>query len=189
MRKVLAVKVVLLVVCAWGITAQGDSLESDSLVVAKQPKVTAAPIRPVSAMFGKLAKVEFLFRVEPGFHVNSNQPRDELLQPTTLKLSPPTDIVVGRVSYPLGKDMTFAFMPGQTLSVYTGDFSITAVVTPTRSVTPGTYRVHGALKYQACDNRQCFAPKEVPVDFDVKVTRGIAKSSHSRRTGQSPHVH
>ena len=62
------------------------------------------------------------FRVGSGFHVNSNQPKSEFLIPTVLKLSAPTDIVIGKVSYPAGTEMSFAFAPDDKLSVYTGEF-------------------------------------------------------------------
>ena len=36
----------------------------------------------------KVQEVELRFRVEPGFHINSHKPKDELLIPTELKLEP-----------------------------------------------------------------------------------------------------
>jgi hypothetical protein len=84
--------------------------------------------------------------------------------------------------------MTVEFLPDEKLNVYTGDFTVTALVSTARTMSPGTYRVRATLKYQACDNRQCFPPTQLPVDFDVKVR----KASAARRRGnpgQSPHVH
>jgi hypothetical protein len=47
--------------------------------------------------------------------------------------------------------------------------------------------MHGVLRYQACDNAQCFPPKTLPVSFEVKVTRELA--THHANPAQSPHVH
>jgi hypothetical protein len=160
----------------------------DVLVPLKPAWVTAAPVAPVRLTPGKPATVELDFRVAPGFHINSNHPKDELLLPTTLRLNPPTDIVVAKIKYPAGKDLVVPFLPGDFLNVYSGDFSITALVTAARALPVGTYRVHAALKYQACDNRQCYPSREVPVDFDVKVQSGKSPQRQSN-PGQSPHVH
>ena len=151
-------------------------------------RVTAAPVGTVSVAVGRSTQVELPFRVASGYHINSNQPTSELLLPTVLKLSPPTNIAVGNTAYPAGQDKSFSFSPNEKLNVYTGDFAVSALVRPSRNTPPGTYRVRGALKYQACDNRACYPPGEVPVTFDIKVIK--AKSARARRNpAQSPHVH
>jgi hypothetical protein len=60
-------------------------------------------------------------------------------------------------------------------------------VHPLRSVVPGKYAVRGTLRYQACDNAQCFPPKTLPVNFDVKIVK--EPSQGHRNPAQSPHVH
>jgi hypothetical protein len=161
---------------------------ADDQAMAKKLYVSVAPVNPVTVAPGKSAPVELDFRVEQGFHINSNKPKDSLLVATSIKLNPPTNIMVGKVSYPAGEDMGFEFLGDEKLNVYTGDFRVTALVTPAGTVSPGTYRVHGVLKYQACDNRQCYAPKEQPVEFDVKVQKPASKHV-GQNPGQSPHVH
>ena len=54
---------------------------------------------------GKGGSVDLQFRIGSGFHVNSNTPTQEYLIPTALKLNAPTDIVVGRITYPVGEAM------------------------------------------------------------------------------------
>ncbi len=158
----------------------------------KQPpmpqRVQFAEVPPVSVAAGKTTSIHLPFRVLPGFHINSNRPKSELLLPTVMKLSPPTDVGVGKVTYPAGEDLTFSFAPAEPLNVYTGDFVVTALVSPARSSPPGTYRVRGELKYQACDNRACYPPNQLPMHFDVKVLKA-ATTKHRRNPAQSPHVH
>ena len=151
------------------------------------PSVTIQPIAPVTAMRTQQTKVELNFRVSPGFHVNSNTPKSEFLIPTALKMDLPTDIVLGKIGYPQGQDLTFPFSPDESLSVYTGDFTVTLEVHPLKSVVPGKYVMHGVLRYQACDNAQCFPPKALPVSFDVKVVK--EKPAPQKNPGQSPHIH
>ena len=153
----------------------------------KGPSVTMAPVALVSAQRGTQTKVSLNFRVSRGFHVNSNAPKDEFLIPTALKMDLPTDIVLGKIEYPAGEDVSFPFSPDTKLNVYSGDFTINLMVHPLTSVVPGKYAMHGVLRYQACDNAQCFPPKTLPLSFDVKVVK--EPPTHHRNPGQSPHVH
>jgi hypothetical protein len=136
----------------------------------------------------KSSPVELRFEVTQGNHINSNKVSSELLIPTRLKLSPATDINIGRVEYPPGKEYSFAFAPDEKLSVYTGPFVINALVTATRVAYPGNYAVHGELQYQACSNRACYPPKKLPIMFPVKVVRSSSYSGR-RNPRQSPHIH
>ena len=153
----------------------------------KAPSVTIAPIPLVTATRTEQTMVNLNFRVARGFHINSNTPRSEFLIPTALKMDLPTDIVLGKIEYPHGQDVSFPFSPDEALNVYTGDFTITVAVHPLKSVVPGKYVMHGALRYQACDNAQCFPPKNLPVSFDVKVVKEKPGPRHN--PAQSPHVH
>ncbi len=153
----------------------------------KAPSVSFAPVPVVTAQRTKQTMVNLNFRVASGFHINSNAPKDEFLIPTSLKMDLPTDIILGKIAYPEGTDMTFPFSPDQKLNVYSGDFTITVAVHPLEAVQAGKYVMHGGLRYQACDNAQCFPPKTLPVSFDVKVVKEPAM--HHANPAQSPHVH
>jgi hypothetical protein len=153
----------------------------------RTPSVSFAPVSLVTAPRAAQTMVALNFRVSTGFHINSNAPKDEFLIPTALKMDLPTDIVLGKIEYPEGKDLSFPFMPDTKLSVYSGDFTINVAVHPLASVVPGKYVMHGVLRYQACDNAQCFPPKTVPVSFEVKVVKQPAQPHAT--SPQSPHVH
>jgi hypothetical protein len=151
------------------------------------PRVSVAPVPLVTAPRTAQTMVDLNFRVASGFHINSNTPKSEFLIPTKLSMDVPTDIALGRIDYPPGKDVSFPFSPDEALNVYTGDFTIRVAVHPLKSVVPGKYVMHGTLRYQACDNAQCFPPKTVPVSFDVKVVKEPPGPRHN--PAQSPHVH
>jgi len=153
----------------------------------KAPSVTMSPPALTAITRGKAGVVELQFLVSPGFHINSNTPTAEYLIPTALRMDPPTDIVVGKITYPAGQEMSFAFAPDEKLSVYSRAFVVSVSVRPLASVLPGKYELRGELKYQACDNAQCFPPKKLPVKFEVKVIK--APAMHKGNPAQSPHVH
>lgn len=144
-----------------------------SLAAAQQgaPIVTVLPLDTVTVPIGKPAPISFTFRVANGYHINSNKPNSDLLIPTALKLSVPTELMIAKIAYPEGQTMALDFSPNEMVSVYSGDFTVTAMVRPALSSSTGRYRVHGELKYQACTNRQCFPPKSAPFHFDVVMAR------------------
>jgi hypothetical protein len=155
--------------------------------LGKAPSVIIAPVPLVTAPRAAQTMVNLNFRVPRGYHINSNQPKSEFLIPTGLKMDLPTDIILGKIEYPAGKDVSFPFSPDEQLNVYTGDFTITVAVHPLLAVTPGKYVMHGVLRYQACDNSACYPPKTVRVEFDVKVIK--EPPVHHKNPAQSPHAH
>jgi hypothetical protein len=179
----------LLRACLLILAVSAGAGAADDVPLSKKTWVTPEPVTAVTVSSSKPARVEMKFRVADGYHINSNQPGSELLIPTALKFDVPTDIGIGKVTYPPGKELTLAIAPDQPLNVYTGEFVVTALVSAMRTATPGEYKVHGGLKYQACNDRACFPPREAPVEFDVKVTRARASSHAAQNPPQSPHVH
>jgi hypothetical protein len=177
MKIFLASALLLLCTSAW---AQDD-------LGPKGQTVKMAPAPVVTVVQGKSATVPLLFRVASGYHINSNQPKAEFLIPTVLKVDATTDIVIGKTTYPEGRDMSFAFAPDEKLNVYTGDFEVDVLVRPLLSVQAGKYIVRGTLKYQACDNTACYPPKQLPVSFDVKIAKAAA--APRRNPAQSPDAH
>jgi hypothetical protein len=134
-----------------------------------QPSVIMAPVGPVQVHAGASTKIDLAFRVGAGFHINSNKPHSDFLIPTQLKLASPDQISVATVTYPAGTDETFPFSPDEKLSVYSGDFSVTATVKAPAKAAAGSYPVKGELTYQACDKAACYPPKSMPVQFQVTV--------------------
>jgi Disulphide bond corrector protein DsbC len=155
----------------------GKGGPSVSLVAAPLPTITR----------GGPGNVELRFHISKGYHVNSNKPSEEFMIPTALHMGATTDIVIGKITYPEGQLAAFEFAPDQKLSVYSGTFAVNVEVRPLHTVVPGKYAMRGALKYQACDNRACYPPKQVPVQFEVRVAK--AAVAHGKRSAQSPHAH
>jgi hypothetical protein len=153
----------------------------------KAPTITVTPVPLTTTQRATQTMVNLNFRVPAGYHINSNTPKSEFLIPTALKMDLPTDIILGKIEYPPGEELTFPFSPDEKLSVYTGDFTIALGVHPLHSVVPGKYVMHGVLRYQGCDNAQCFPPKNLPVSFEVKVVK--EPPVHKANPAQSPHVH
>ncbi len=151
------------------------------------PSVSLVSALLPSIIRGEPGNVDLRFHIANGYHINSNQPSEEFMIPTALHMGATTDIVIGKINYPAGQDVSFEFAPDQKLNVYTGNFTVGVTVRPLHTVPPGKYAMRGSLKYQACDNRACYPPKQVPVEFEVRVVK--APAAQRKRPAQSPHAH
>lgn len=146
------------------------------------------PLDTVKVTQGQNVPMQFTFHIRNGYHINSSQPATPELIPSALGFTPPPDLIIGKVQYPPGQLISFPFDPTQKLSVYSGDVIVKALMITQPRAPLGTYTVHGEFKYQACDNNACYPPKRLPVQFDVKVSKGAVKR-HARPNAQSPHIH
>jgi hypothetical protein len=141
----------------------------------KKQYVTQLAPPHISVAGGKTTPVELKFAIDPEMHINSNLPKTENLIPTRLVLDLPTDLSLVKTIYPTGKDFAFSFDPSQKLNVYTGEFPIALHVRPAHGASAGTFKVHGDLQYQACNDRACFPPKKLPVEFEVTVLKPLPR--------------
>ena len=116
----------------------------------------------VNVTASKPQDVELRFRVDPGFHINSHMPKDQLLIPTVLKFEQ-GNARTSDETYPAGKSFHLPVGNGEDLDVYQGEFRVRLrVVAPA-----GTSDLTGSLRYQACDTAACFPPKTLPVRIAV----------------------
>ncbi len=102
--------------------------------------------------------------VKPGYHVNSDRPKDEFIIP--LKLTWTAGPLDAKTTvYPKAEEIK---VNGQALTVFTGTFPIQTEFQVAPNAAPGTVTVNGKLKYQACNNEMCLRP--VTLDIPLEVT-------------------
>lgn len=154
---VLAVALALPVVVPAAL-AQTISLGGDSASTAAKRQHVLLLSDAVEAKAGAADTVELRFRVDPGFHINSHQPKDELLIPTALTLEPAPGVRVVSVEYPKGQPFKLP-SSNDPLDVYQNEFRVMVRV----QAKAGTASLTGSLHYQACDNAACFPPRTLPV--------------------------
>lgn len=134
------------------------------------PTLTIAPIPTVKATKGGEATVTVKASLPAGYHANSDKPTYSYLIPLALTwksgpLEKPTII------YPEAKTEHYGFQlpTDKPLSVVTGDFSIVTKFRVPAGASSGPASETGTLRYQACDNKACYPPKNVPVNVTVSV--------------------
>jgi Thiol:disulfide interchange protein DsbD, N-terminal len=117
----------------------------------------------VTVVAGRPSPVTLHFRVGAGLHINSHTPSGDSLIATTFSIPAGASVRLDAASYPQGALIALSLDPKTKLSVYTGDFVVQARIVSA----PGNHLVQGALRYQACDNRECMPPRTITVPIDV----------------------
>ncbi len=137
------------------------------LIAQTSPALTVAPVPTVKARKGATAAVTLRASLPPGFHANSNKPTDDYLIPLTLKWAA-GPLQASGIDYPKGSLEKYPFSQ-KPLSVVTGEFSISTKFKVPADAPAGTSAQNGTIRYQACNDRMCFAPKTVPVNFVLEI--------------------
>ncbi len=116
---------------------------------------------------GATGEVRLKAELRPGFHVNSNTPADEFLIPLRLTWAKePLD--VEQIIFPKPQSEKYDFSPNP-VSVFSGNFEIITRFKASASAKPGMAILTGKLRYQACNNKECLAPRTL----DVRVTADL----------------
>lgn len=150
--------------CVPAVVAQEIQLGDAGLPVQTAPRQhVELQTDAVQVKAGKPDWIELRFRVDPGMHVNSHTPHDELLVPTQLEVQGAEALKVVGQEYPAGVPLRLEVGAGETLSTYQGEFRVRLQVVASK----GDSVLSGALRYQACDARSCFPPKRLPVRVTV----------------------
>lgn len=105
--------------------------------------------------------------VPSGLHVNSNRPNSEYAIPTSVKVSA-TGGKIGAVSYPRGRNRKFAFSE-DTLNVYEGRAAFGFNLTVPANYKGSTVKVRAVVRFQACTDEVCYAPKTQEITLTAQV--------------------
>jgi cytochrome c biogenesis protein CcdA/DsbC/DsbD-like thiol-disulfide interchange protein len=110
-------------------------------------------------------------RLPETLHVQSNAPRDPSFIATALTVDPPAGVRVTEIVYPKAKDLVQEGLE-EPLTVFDHEFAIGVVFDVASSATPGPIDVPAKLRYQACDERMCYAPANAEVRWSLRVVGG-----------------
>ncbi|MCC7241708.1 MAG: thioredoxin family protein, partial [Acidobacteria bacterium] len=127
------------------------------------PLVESDGVRAGASVRAALAVV-----LPDGYHVQSNKPRDPLLIATELTLDAPDGLQVEELVFPAATDFAQEGLD-EPLLVFDREFVIGVRLGLAGRLSPGELVVPGRLRYQACDNKMCYAPSTVPVEWTLKV--------------------
>jgi cytochrome c biogenesis protein CcdA len=115
-----------------------------------------------------------------GFHVQSNRPRDPSLIPTELTFESPDGVTVEEIVFPLPVDLKQIGLD-QPLAVFEQVFTVGVHFNLSSAVAPGSIEVPGRLRYQACNETTCFAPRtaETAWSFRIVAEGSVSPAQHA----------
>ncbi len=153
---------------------QESAMPRADAVVKRHAYVSLEPVPR-----GRTFEVAVVAEIRQGFHINSHQPTDEFLIPTTLTAQLPSGFREVEPVYPPGELRKFSFSPVP-LSVYTDRVTLILRLEAGASASLGAQSIPLLLRYQACNDTACLPPVKIPVEVKLTVAPAgtLAKNTH-----------
>jgi len=117
---------------------------------------------------GSAAKGTIVMSIPGSLHVNSNRPNSEYAIPTVVKISA-TGAKVGVVMYPRGRNRKFGFSEDN-INVYEGRTVFNFNIAVPANFKGNVVKVRAVVRYQACTDEVCYAPKNKEITLTAKVS-------------------
>jgi cytochrome c biogenesis protein CcdA/thiol-disulfide isomerase/thioredoxin len=138
-------------------------------------KIDLEPIVEGPAHAGSSVRLALKVTLAEGYHVQSNQPREPTYIPTVLAIDPPAGVTPVEVVFPRAVDFKIEGTP-DLLAVFEREFVIGARLEIDAKQPPNELSIPARLRFQACDDRQCFRPMTRDVSWTIRV---VSKSDRA----------
>ncbi len=117
---------------------------------------------------GAAFRVAVIVEMAEPWHVQANPAALPELIPTVLTLESSDAVQFGAITYPKGRPETVTWAE-QPVALYAGKTIIFAEGKVRDNAPAGPVTLTGSLRYQACDDQVCYAPKSVPVTIVTEI--------------------
>jgi thiol:disulfide interchange protein DsbD len=117
---------------------------------------------------GKAYPIMLEISVRPPYHINADLPTEDYLIGTTLDFKGVPGAVHRKIVFPPAQMKQLGFSENL-LAVYEGTIQINAEVFLDEDFEGDELEIAGVVGFQACDNRSCLPPDEVPFSLKVPV--------------------
>jgi thioredoxin:protein disulfide reductase len=139
----------------------------------RRPRADVTPLVEGTVRPGGPARVALKVSVPEGLHTQSNKPRDPTLIPTELNIDAPAGVTVEEIVWPPATDLKQEGQE-QPLAVFEREFVIGVQLALAASVPNGSLTIPARLRYQACDDKLCYAPATATTEWKVNVGASAA---------------
>src|SRR6185436_8763506 len=122
---------------------------------------------------GGSARAAITVRLPEGFHMNSDKPREENLIPITVSMEAEPSVTGATAAFPEPIDLKQegAAVP---LRVFEREFAIGLQVNVAADASAGAHKLPLRVRYQACDEKQCYLPITAPLELNLSVSANAA---------------
>lgn len=123
---------------------------------------------------GTECKVALTASVLNGWHINSNNPNDEFLIPTTIK-SGNKSFPIAKIKFPKPDERKLAFSEVP-VSVFEGESKFEIIFKIADATAKGKYNIPIVFSYQGCNDQTCMPPTDAIADLNIEITAGSDKA-------------
>jgi len=134
----------------------------------ERASLTAGAVAAVPLVRGQVVRAAVALEVAVEMHVNANPPTYDYLIPVTVSIEGPAGITLARTFYPEAEHVEFPYADGP-LAVYEGTVVIGMELDIGADASLGDHAVEISVRYQACNDRACFAPANAGLTLPVTV--------------------
>jgi thiol:disulfide interchange protein len=154
--RALAATLTLLLACSQLAVAQLRGVKADLTPLVESDAAVASDVRAALQV-----------RLPERFHIQSNSPRDPSLIPTVVTIDAPLGVTVAEVVFPNASDFA-QIGQAEPLAVFEHEFAIGVRFVVAADAPLGPLEIPARIRYQACDERLCYAP--VTAEFRWSLT-------------------
>jgi thiol:disulfide interchange protein DsbD len=159
--------------------------------VQSEEPIVSVKVIPSAEKFklGQTYELSLELSIRAPYHINSDQPTEDFLIPTTVDFALKKGVSFGRVIFPPA-EMRKLELSENPLSIYEGKILIKTSVTLAADFKEKELLIEGRIGYQACDERSCLAPtdiafsRKIPVEAAVGVTAGAPQDGATKEVVQ-----
>lgn len=126
-------------------------------------------IKSVILKVGQTTDAVVPAKVLKGHHIQANPASLPNLIATELNLEALQGLEVKTPVYPPSKPWKLT-NTGKVIQTYDGNLEI-KVALSAKDLKPGNYQLKGSLRYQACNEKNCFFPTNAPITIPVTVVK------------------
>ncbi|MBY0492909.1 MAG: thioredoxin family protein [Cyanobacteria bacterium] len=122
---------------------------------------------------GGSARAAITVKLPDGLHMNSDKPREENLIPITVSMEAVPAVTGATAAFPDAVDLKQegAALP---LRVFEREFAIGLQVTAASDASAGAHKLPLRVRYQACDEKQCYLPVTASLELNLSVSANAA---------------
>lgn len=150
--------------------------------------MTVGVVPPPGAVeAGAAAVINLQLDIRSPYHINSSQPLEDYLIPTSVTLEPVPGLEVGNIIFPAARIKNTA-ISDEPMALYEGTVNIAVEIVPSASLAGGNVALKGIVLYQACDDFTCLPPETAPFAAQFSVSAGIPEKPERALLSPGPAV-
>jgi uncharacterized protein len=185
--------------CLISVGVAEEKQKNDAVVLASGEEAPKDHVRPQVYLSvdrlpaGETVRFAVVLDIEEGWHINTNPAQPDFVKPTTVSFKGKHGSKLKEITYPKGRNLTVAGMK-EPQSVYEGQVLLFGDLTVPENAARETEELTVEVKFQACNEKQCLAPKtaklvgKVPVaakgETTKKVNEKVFAQDHRKREKQ-----